>query len=100
MFVCEFGLTALVFVRSVAALAALHPDLPLRRASSLVPRLIVAGLALALGAEARELLVPSARELVWVQNVQNGEGCGSVDGGALEREINYRIIITDTLTQT
>lgn len=82
---CKLGLTALVFLGSVAAFAGLQAGLALPRASSPVLRSVRARLALA--PVARVLLrSPAARELVGVQDVQHGERGGPVPGRALENK--------------
>lgn len=75
-----------VFLRSVASLTGLHAGLPLPAAASPVLRSVRAQIALCPQARALLLLLrdpPAARELVGVQDVEHGEGRGSVDDRAL-----------------
>lgn len=75
----------MVVLGTVAAFAGLHAWFGFQRHSSPVLRSVRGSLAL--GPVARVLLLesPAARELVRVQDVQDGEGRGPVAVGTLER---------------
>lgn len=90
------GLTALVFLRTVAAFAGLEAGL--EAGLALPPVLRSARAQLALSPVARVLLPPAARELVGVQDVQHGEGGGPVPGGALgTAQSNYSLSVFITV---